>query len=227
MLYCERAGEGFWSEPINALTNLAFLLAALAIASQLRRAGPGARALWDLWLLTALLAAVAVGSFLWHTLATRWSELADVIPILLFISVFLLSFLVRVARLRLPAVLMWFTLYQVTNHGLQAALPRDLLNGSVFYLPTWASLVLMALFCWRTGRPGSRTLAVGALVFTASLTLRSLDNTLCPAWPLGTHFSWHLLNGLALYLLTTALLRNATATRVVPGTGDVRPPLAG
>lgn len=27
--YCERIDPGFWSEPINALTNLAFLVAAL------------------------------------------------------------------------------------------------------------------------------------------------------------------------------------------------------
>ena len=27
--YCERLGPGFWAEPLNAWTNLAFLLAAL------------------------------------------------------------------------------------------------------------------------------------------------------------------------------------------------------
>jgi len=29
-LYCERLGPGIWAEPINALTNLAFLVAAFA-----------------------------------------------------------------------------------------------------------------------------------------------------------------------------------------------------
>ena len=29
-LYCERFGPGIWAEPINALTNLAFLVAAFA-----------------------------------------------------------------------------------------------------------------------------------------------------------------------------------------------------
>ncbi|MEE7476065.1 hypothetical protein [Methylobacterium hispanicum] len=42
--YCERAGAGFWDEPLNAATNAAFLVAALAAA---RRAGrdPAALAL--------------------------------------------------------------------------------------------------------------------------------------------------------------------------------------
>ena len=37
--YCERTGPEYWSEPVNALTNLAFLLAALVMARRLR--GPG------------------------------------------------------------------------------------------------------------------------------------------------------------------------------------------
>ena len=75
MQYCERTGAGFWAEPVNAMTNLAFLVAA-----------------------------VGVGSFLWHTFATPWAEWADVIPIGLFIAVFLASFLRRVAGLRWSAV---------------------------------------------------------------------------------------------------------------------------
>lgn len=212
MHYCERTGDGFWAEPVNALTNLAFLLAALAIAGALRRADAPPSRLWDLWLLALLTAAVGVGSFLWHTLATRWSEWADVIPILLFISVFLLSYLVRVARLRPAAVLAWFAAYHLLNSGLQSALPRDFLNGSVFYLPTWASLLLMGFYARRIGWPGGGLLLGGASVFTASLVLRTADVALCGAWPTGTHFGWHLLNGLTLYLVTRALLPGAAAT---------------
>ena len=29
-LYCERLGSGLWAEPINALSNISFLLAAIA-----------------------------------------------------------------------------------------------------------------------------------------------------------------------------------------------------
>jgi len=36
-LYCERLGPGLWAEPLNALTNLAFLLTALASWQLARR----------------------------------------------------------------------------------------------------------------------------------------------------------------------------------------------
>jgi len=41
MDYCERIGDGFWAEPVNALTNTAIVLAALllTLASVLRRLG--------------------------------------------------------------------------------------------------------------------------------------------------------------------------------------------
>ena len=76
MQYCERIGAGSRAEPVNALTNLAFLVAALAIAYGLHHASRPLRKTWDLWLLASLVAAVGVGSFLWQTLATAWSQLA-------------------------------------------------------------------------------------------------------------------------------------------------------
>jgi hypothetical protein len=206
--YCERTGEEFWAEPINALTNLAFILAAIGIAYALRHSRPRSalKSVWDIWLLAGLMVAIGIGSFLWHTLATPWTEWADVIPILLFINVFLLSFLVRMARLRPSGILFWFILFQVFNFGLQSFFPPDFLNGSIFYLPTWASLLLMALYCKAIQWPGANRLLAATLVFTVSLTLRTIDQLICSAWPMGTHFGWHLQNGLTLYLLTRALM---------------------
>jgi hypothetical protein len=206
--YCERAGAGFWAEPVNALTNLAFLVAALAIAHALHHAGRPWRKTWDLWLLAGLVAAVGVGSFLWHTLATAWSGLADVVAILLFINLFLISFLIRIARLRPLAVAAWFVAFQTVNYVLASAFPPGVMNGSLFYLPTWATLWLMVAYCWKTGSPNKSLMLSAGLAFTASLSLRTLDVALCPAWPLGTHFGWHLLNGLTLYLVTIALIRD-------------------
>jgi hypothetical protein len=229
MEYCERTDAGFWAEPVNALTNLAFLLAALAIARALYRADRPLRETWDLWLLALLVAAIGVGSFLWHTLATPWSALADVIPILLFINGFLLVFLVRVAGLgRLgwlagtAAVSAWFVLFHALNYAVATLLPADLLNGSEFYLPTWAALWIMAAYCWTSGHRNRHLMLGAGLAFTASLTLRSVDNTLCPAWSPGTHFGWHLLNGLVLYLATLALLVHRNEFRPAGVRGSAR-----
>lgn len=71
--YCERTGPEFWSEPVNALTNAAFLVAAFVMW---RRTG-GRLPLANLMIL--LLALIGVGSFLFHTFATTWAALADVV----------------------------------------------------------------------------------------------------------------------------------------------------
>ena len=52
-------------------------------------------------------------------------------------------------------------------------------------------------------------LSLAALAFAISLTLRTVDIALCPAFPLGTHFAWHILNAVVLYVL----LRTAMSAR--------------
>ena len=116
-VYCERAGSADqWAEPLNALTNLAFLVAAVAVGWRLQRTpGLSWRNGWDLWLLTGLLAAIGIGSGLWHSFATSWG------------------------------------------------------------------------------------------LFAVSSAFRTLDAAVCSLVPLGTHFLWHLLNALVLFLLLDSL----------------------
>ena len=81
-IYCERTGPGLLSEPVNAISNAAFF-----VAAWLAWRAAKARGLADAPTLTliGLTAAVGVGSTLFHTFAQRWAGAADVIPILLFI----------------------------------------------------------------------------------------------------------------------------------------------
>ena len=72
--YCERVGPAFWAEPVNALTNAAFLVAAFWALRQWKRQPLRDGATLVLILVVAL---VGIGSFLFHTLATRWAGLAD------------------------------------------------------------------------------------------------------------------------------------------------------
>src|SRR5688572_8963921 len=80
-LYCERVAPGLFAEPVNVLSNLAFLAAAAAawsLARRLNALSPG------IWVLLALMLAIASGSTLFHLLATGWARAFDEIPILLF-----------------------------------------------------------------------------------------------------------------------------------------------
>ena len=60
--YCERLGPGLWAEPVNALTNAAFLMAA-AVTWRRWPDEPLCRAL------SAILGVIGLGSFLFHTFA--------------------------------------------------------------------------------------------------------------------------------------------------------------
>ncbi|MBN9447463.1 MAG: pyridoxal-phosphate dependent enzyme, partial [Bosea sp.] len=72
--YCERTDPSFWAEPLNAWSNGAFLLAALAGLILLWRVR---RADWPVAILIALVFAIAIGSFLFHTMPRRWTLLAE------------------------------------------------------------------------------------------------------------------------------------------------------
>src|SRR4051794_14524228 len=79
--YCERCGPGLLAEPINASTNLSFLIAAWAAWFLARRANALHAGTWGL---IALSVAIGIGSALYHTFATGWARVLDVVPILHF-----------------------------------------------------------------------------------------------------------------------------------------------
>lgn len=200
-IYCERTGPAFWAEPVNALTNIAFLLAAWAMWRLARREGalsPG------IGLLVFLTVAIGAGSFAFHTLATRSAMLADVVPILLFQLVWLWLYARHIMGWpRAPsaaAVGAYLALALAAG-----ALPR-VLNGSVDYLPALMILVAIGVFHARAARPGRYDLLAAGAVLAVSLTFRTIDPTVCQAFPLGTHFLWHLLNGAVLYLAARPLV---------------------
>jgi len=197
--YCERLGPGLLAEPLNAVTNGAFLVAAWLLQRLARHGGGSDRGVLAL---AVLALAIGIGSGLFHTFATGWALAADVVPILLFQLLFLLLYLRRrVGLAPLPAagLCLAFLLACLAVRDLP-----PLLNGSLMYAPT---LAVLALLAWHQLRSLQLWLLVGATgLFSLSLLLRSLDNALCPIWPIGTHLFWHLLNAAVLVLSGQALV---------------------
>jgi len=93
---------------------------------------------------------------------------------------------------------------------LSALAPPRWLNGSTGYLPALVALIAVAIGAKQQGV--RRGLAFAALLFAVSLALRTADLAVCTAFPLGTHFAWHILNAAVLYvLLRTAILARSGA----------------
>lgn len=200
-LYCERFGPSFWAEPVNAVTNASFVIAAVA-AFLLWRRGGGRD--WPALALIGVTCLIGIGSFIFHTVATRGAALFDTVPIAVFIYGYLWLALRRflgVSAWTAPALVIAFGLLSYVEGVL---VPRGTLNGSHAYLPALAALLVVG---WLTRETGPRRLLLSAAaVFAVSIVFRSLDQAVCEALPLGTHFLWHSLNGLVLYLLLRAAL---------------------
>lgn len=206
--YCERLGPGFWAEPLNAVTNGAFIAAALYALVLWRRVG--ARDWPALWLIGVTFI-VGTGSFLFHTFANRWSLLADVLPIAVFIYSYFLLAMRRYLGLGLIAALVVTVLFAAFNMSFgrlwSNVFPGVTLNGSVGYLPTALALFAVGIACRVSGaREAGRALLIVACVFALSLLFRSIDDTVCATMPAGTHFLWHLLNALVLGILMKAAI---------------------
>lgn len=205
-LYCERLGPGFWAEPLNAVSNAAFLVSAW-LQWRLARSRPGGVS-GRAGLLIALVAAIGVGSFLFHTLALYWAMLADVIPIFIYQLVFLVVYLQGVTRLRPLQVMGWVGLFLLASVGF-GSLPQAWLNGSLSYAPALLFVAGLGVHHLRSGRHAPWSMLIAAGAFVLALTFRCVDMAVCPGFPWGTHYAWHTLNAVVLYASTRAFVLNA------------------
>jgi len=206
--YCERMGPGFWAEPWNAVTNAFFVLAAIAgYAYAARRE----KLDWPLVILITITLAVGIGSFLFHTFATLWAIIADIIPIQLFILAYFALAMRRFAGMpwwgAVVATAAFFAFSAVGGTWLGEVF-GERLNGSEGYLPPLAALIAVGGALYVAGRTGPGvSLMVAGLLFAVSLSFRTADMAICDAFPLGTHFLWHTLNGVLLGFLLVAMAR--------------------
>ena len=209
-IYCERLSADFWSEPFNALTNIAFILAAIVgyfVAKKYNRLD------FINGLLIFLTFSIGIGSFLFHTFANVWSEKADLIPIaLLAISYIALSVrrffnkswfvvvLIGASFFALSAIL----LYLISP---LASTSLAFLNGSHIYAPVLLGLAFLAYMLNVKHNESAKLIWLATITFLISLSFRSMDKSICDSFPLGTHFIWHSLNGIMIGLLLVAIIK--------------------
>lgn len=216
--YCERLDASFWAEPLNAVTNLSFIICALVAWRIARGAGRDGDLAVRALVLTEIV--IGIGSFLFHTFATPWAAAADVIPILIFILIY-----IHYATVRFFGAPAWGGLAAVAAFfpaaaGLGAAVQWALgpLNGSAGYAPVLIIIAAYGLAAMKTGRAAvGRDLLIGAGLLFVSLTFRTLDDQhgpVCEALPMGTHLWWHVLNGVMLAWMTVIIVRRGAPARM-------------
>ena len=203
-IYCERVGPEFWAEPVNALTNLAFLVSAALLTLMLVRRGADGGRDPAAWTLVGLVYLIGIGSGLFHTLAVRWALLADVIPIALFILIY-----TYYALRRFVGLAVWGGLIGVVAVLAVAAATPPLtgFRGGSYVAALLAMIVIGSVLRLRGGHPAGGAILSAAGVFAVSLAFRTADGPLCEAFPTGTHFVWHMLNAVVLYIVARAMIR--------------------
>lgn len=202
--YCERLTPGYWAEPVNAVTNLAFVVAAAVMWR--RTAGlPLARAM------VLVLAAIGVGSYLFHTHANRVTGVMDVIPIVAFILLYVFAAsrdFLRLTPWRTGLATVAFLPYAAATVPLWSMVPG--LGSSAGYAPVPVLILFYAWLLRRRAPATAQGLAAGAGLLVLSLVFRTVDEPLCGVWPMGTHFLWHLLNAVMLGWMINVYVRHRT-----------------
>jgi hypothetical protein len=213
-VYCERTSVAFDAEPLNAITNVGYFIAALA-AWRLQSIRPNASARGLITGLVLAIFTVGVGSLAFHTIATVWASWSDVIPILVFMLLFLWLALTRFFAWPLPVAGLALAVFFVLTFSFEAFVPERVLWGGAYAVPSLFAIVTAWLVLRLRHSPAAGALLAAAGLFVTSFTFRTLDMPLCASIPFGTHFMWHVCNATLLFLLVRAAVLYAPAQPVV------------
>tara|TARA_B100001121_G_scaffold257161_1_gene235287 strand:- start:1331 stop:2002 length:672 start_codon:yes stop_codon:yes gene_type:complete len=204
-IYCERLDIGIWAEPINSVTNAAFILAAIFMWLRCTNLVEGR-------ILSFILFSIGCGSFLFHTFAQTWAAILDVTAILIFILTYIFvanrRFLAWSKIVSLIGVMLFFP-YHLFLVSILSNI--QFLGSSLQYIPV-AILIFIYSGLLRKSEPNlSRGLFIGATILCLSIFSRAIDEPLCSIVPVGTHFVWHILNTIMLSWMIEILRRHMLA----------------
>ena len=188
--YKERGNkEGLYAEPTNLLSNCAFFAAALIAAPFCKG--------WLSGTLAAGMVLVGLGSSLYHSKPSKFTQMWDTGAIVAWVFFYLFAwafFMIGFGFFQSIGILTAFGLISylfIRKYG-------EYLNGSADYIP----VIVLLLFCgtWVWFKLGYPHLVIAGVLASASLVCRVIDHDV--SIPSGTHFLWHILNGFLMAMLT-------------------------
>jgi hypothetical protein len=220
-IYCERTTAGWNAEPLNAISNAAFFIAAWAVW-RLQKQRPNTALRGPIQALWIIIAVVGAGSLIFHTAATRWAEWADVIPILIFMIVYCWTILTAFFGLPVWLKALITLIFFAATFFLEADEFESVLWGGAMYLPTLFFLMAAGAGIWRRDADAGKAFFTAALLFVISFTFRTIDVPLCNQLSIGTHYFWHLFNAAVLFLLVRTLILHAPGGEEAARSGNAR-----
>tara|TARA_Y100001970_G_scaffold279469_1_gene386882 strand:- start:23 stop:673 length:651 start_codon:yes stop_codon:yes gene_type:complete len=201
-IYCERTGPEFWSEPVNALTNIAFILSSLFLSVYLIKKKSKKFDLVN-WIFIFLIFLIGLGSWSFHTFANTVSLLSDIIPIGIFIVLYTWFTFQRLVYIN------WYFPYVAVLSILILSFLLSFipLYGSQSYLGALIFLFLVGIYCkiYRNLKFSS-SLIFASFILLVSIIFRTTDMYICKNFFVGSHFIWHILNSILLFIVTKVMI---------------------
>ena len=183
----------------------------------------------DLVVLIFLLAAVGIGSTLWHGLRTHWALELDWIPGVLFLLVFSMLWMRQlfgwIAGV-LGTIAMFAAAILSVRYSWAYFDTLQNVSPNLRFTPAFATITVFAvgMVAGTARKYGGGAAAQGGLILASALgaaVFRSIDLMVCPYIPFGTHSLWHLLLSTASFLGILLLVRMKKHSRAVSALSEM------
>ena len=200
-IYCESGIGIFSTQPINTISNIALLIAAyfayrLVMIKEVKDR--------TVKILPFVIAITGIGSMLWHGMPHSLTNFADTLPLSTFVLISLFLFLEKLLEKRVLVWKIFLAFILVETPFMFHLLPS--ING---FLPYSIVLIFGAFLVYgliKKSKALTPDLVIIISLFATALIFRTLDLIICPIFSVGTHFIWHILNALVLYLVVRVLV---------------------
>lgn len=203
-IYCERISPEIFSEPINFITNVAFWITFFLLLKKHNKKhyeDEGIR-IYS-FILIVLVFLIGTGSFLFHLFGNLWSLLADTVPIMIFILLYLYLAVRYYLKQTLAVSAFAIFLFLILNYSLSYFGIQEISS----YLMALFSMLIISYITYRENKLDiSYGLLLSSIIFIISLGFRQLDLYACTQFSLGTHWIWHILNSILLYTLVVLFI---------------------
>ena len=196
--YCERTNNQIFNEPINAISNIFFIIVSISLFKILRKNQSDK----IYYIQPILIFFIGIGSFLFHLKPNLITLYSDIIPIFLFSLSFIFLFNRNVINISNLNSALLFILFLTLLLFITPKLKYEILNGSEFYFANYFFLAMYTIWLYFKKSDFFQLLFLGFIFFNLSILLRSIDNHICNYLSIGTHFLWHFFNAYLLKILT-------------------------
>ena len=196
--YCERTNNQIFNEPINAISNIFFIIVSISLFKILRNNQSDK----IYYIQPILIFFIGIGSFLFHLKPNLITLYSDIIPIFLFSLSFIFLFNRNVIKISNLNSALLFILFLTLLLFITPKLKYEILNGSEFYFANYFFLAMYTIWLYFKKSDFFQLLFLGFIFFNLSILLRSIDNHICNYLSIGTHFLWHFFNAYLLKILT-------------------------